>query len=141
MFLLSEQLLTQNSAVLVIFSQFFLILLRIFNGLCAIFVFNFTNVLVHFVSTTLTAFNRRCRCVFCCSMLTTRLLIVVVVFNFIVDSLSITVFYFELEAYVRALALAENVTQRRDVTRSASATFSPANTCVNADYDYEDGDV
>lgn len=95
MFLLSEQLLTQNSAVLVIFSQFFLILLRIFNGFCAIFVFNFTNVLVHFVSTTLTAFNRRCRCVFCCSMLTTRLLIVVVVFNFIVDSLSITVFYFE----------------------------------------------
>lgn len=45
-----------------------------------------------------------------------------------------------MRALAQASALAENVTQRRDVTRSASATFSPANTCVNADDDYEDED-
>ncbi len=81
---------------MVIFSQYFLILLRIFNCFCAIFVFNFAKVCFHFVSTTLTVFNRRFRCVFRCFMLTNRLLTFIVVCNFNVDSLSITVYHFEL---------------------------------------------
>lgn len=107
--------------VWVIFPQCFLTPLIIFKRFCATWGFSLSKVHFHYVYITLKVF----KCRFHCFMLINRLLTFTIVCN---CNRKPSFFFFEFirirGSRVRA-SPAETVTQRRDVTRSASATFSP----------------